>query len=325
MLRRVSLAMAALLWLAGAPPARADEEVVELQYVAPSGCPARDRVEAAIRARTPNVRLAAQARRVFAITIEAAADGFHGTLVVDRIADKELSAPRCDDLATALALVTALAIDPTASALARPTSPGTGGTGGAGEAVEAVEAGGPAEAGERAWSFEADLDGMVEAGVSPGALFAAVIEGRATVRRTYQLELAAIAGRDSTARDGAQAQFTWLAARLGGCRRWLPWSGSGRRGRWGMTAGACGNFEVGAVRARGEMIVNQRDLTRLWLAAGVHASAQVPLGSRIFGQLQLGASLPLVRDRYLFAPNVEVHETPSVTGWLVLGVGVRFP
>jgi len=310
MLRRVRLAIAALLWLAGAPPARADEEVVELQYVAPSGCPARERVEAAIRARTPNVRLAAQARRVFAITIEAAAEGFRGTLVVGRIADKELSAPRCDDLATALALVTALAIDPTATALPDPASPGAGGASPA------------SPAGARAWSFEADLDGMVAAGVSPDALFAAVIEGRAIVRRTYQLELAAIAGRDSTARDGAQAQFTWLAARLGGCRLWLPWRGGSR---WGMTVGACGHLEVGAVRARGEMIVNQRDLTRLWLAAGVHGSAQVPLGSRIFGQLQLGASLPLVRDRYLFAPNVEVHETPSVTGWVVLGVGVRFP
>jgi len=38
-----------------------------------------------------------------------------------------------------------------------------------------------------------------------------------------------------------------------------------------------------------------------------------------------GATLPIVRDRYLFAPNIEVHETPSVTGWLALGVGVRFP
>jgi hypothetical protein len=310
MLRCVSLAIAAVLWLAGAPCAHAEAEVVALQYAAPAGCPERAVVEAAIRARTPNVRLAAQARRVFAITIEAAPgaatgaatgaapDGFRGTLVVDRVADKELSAPRCDDLATALALVTALAIDPTASAPPRAAPPGAGSAGAPGE------------------GFEADLGGLAAAGVSPGALFAAVIEGRATVRRTYQLELAAIAGRASVAQDGAQAQFTWLATRLGGCRRWLG---------WGIAVSACGHLEIGAVRAGGEQIVNQRDLTRLWLAAGVHGSAQGPLGSRIFGQLQLGASLPFVRDRYLFAPNVEVHQTPSVTGWLVLGVGVRFP
>jgi len=294
--------MVALCWLAGAPPVRADEEVVELRYVAPEGCPAREVVEAAIRARTPNVRLAAQARRVFAITIEATNeatnDGFRGTLVVDRVADKELSAPRCDDLATALALVTALAIDPTASALPRTPPPPAGAVG------------------VRAWSLDAGIGGMVEAGVSPEAMFAGVVEARARLRRRYQLGLAAIAGRDSTARDGAKAQLTWLATRLGACRLWL---------RWGITAGACGQLEVGAVRASGERIVNQRDLWRLWLAAGVHGSAQISLGPRIFGQLQVGASLPFVRDRYLFAPNVEIHDTPSVTGWLILGVGVQFP
>lgn len=307
MLRWVWLATVALWWLAGARPVRADEEVVELRYAAPEGCPARDVVEAAIRARTPNVRLAAPARRVFAITIEATSDGFRGTLVVDRVADKELSAERCEDLATALALVTALAIDPTASVLPRrpPPPPGPPGSG--------------------AWAFETDVGGMVEAGVSPGALFAGVVEARARLDRSYQLEIAAIAGRDSTARDGAQARFTWLAARLGACRSWGPWGRWGRWGRWGVTAGACGHLEVGAVRASAEMIVNQRDVTRLWLAAGAHGSAQVPLGPRSFGQLQLGASLPFIRDRYLFAPGVDLHETPSVTGWVALGIGVRFP
>ena len=42
-------------------------------------------------------------------------------------------------------------------------------------------------------------------------------------------------------------------------------------------------------------------------------------------QAQIGASLPLVRDRYLFAPDVELHQTPAVTGWLVVGAGLRFP
>ena len=79
------------------------------------------------------------------------------------------------------------------------------------------------------------------------------------------------------------------------------------------------------MRASGADIVNGRDLTRLWLAAGGHLRARVPLGARAFAQLQLGASAPFVRDRYLFAPNVTVHETAAVTGWLSVGVGLRFP
>jgi hypothetical protein len=278
-------------------PVRADPEVVELRYDAPPACPSRAAFETEILERTSNVQLGAPARRVFSVAIEPTADGFHGVLVVDDVADKQLASPRCEDLTSALALVTALAIDPTASVLPRrgPLTP--------------VH---PASA----WALEIDLDAMVEAGVGPGALFGAALEARTILHNAYSFELAAIAGRDSSEQDGAEARFTWLAARPGACVRGLV-------GR--VAVDACSHIEVGAVRANGAMIINQRDLTRLWLAAGLHGNARVALGSRGFGLLQVGTSLPLVRDRYLFAPNEAIHETPGLTGWLVVGVGIRFP
>lgn len=322
-----------LLVMAAGSAARADQEVVELRYSAPPGCPSRAAFEAEILERTQRVRFAAEhspeqppargsgstagdprnpicrgctgsgpsaapARRVFAVTVETTADGFRGTLAVDRTSDKELAAPRCEDLTTALALVTALAIDPTATLTPRARPPR------------------PEPPRRRAWQLELDADAMVETGAGPGALLAAAIEARASWRDGYAIELAAIAGRDSIARDDAEAQFTWLAARPAACRS-SPVQD--------VTVDVCGHVEIGAVRAHGEMIVNQRDLTRLWLAAGLHATARLAFGSRGFGLLQLGASLPLVRDHYLFAPDVDIHDTPSVTGWLVVGVGVRFP
>jgi hypothetical protein len=303
MLRRVSRAVAVLALLAGTRGARADEEVVELRYHAPAECPARSELEAAILERTPNVRLAAPARRVFAITIEATGDGFRGALVVDRSADKELAATRCDDLAAALALVTALAIDPTATARFAPIAPPGSIAPSAPPPRRLVS------------SLELDAGAMIAVGVGPEAMFAAVIEARASVRDAYQLELAVIAGRDTAALDGARARFSWLASRGGGCRR-----GSLR----GFDIDGCAHLSIGAVRASGEQIINQRDLTRLWLAAGLHGGAQHPLGRRGFGLLQVGVSLPLVRDRYLFAPNVTIHETPVATGWVVVGIGMRF-
>jgi hypothetical protein len=292
MVRRAWLVIAGL---AIAAPAVADPEIVELRYAAPAGCPARGVVEAAIRERTPNVTIGAPARRVFAITIGAVPDGFRGTLVVDDVADKELSAQRCDDLATALALVTALAIDPTATLEPRPAP--------------------PPPTRPPAWSYDADVGGLVETGVGPEVLWAGVVEGRARWHRHVQVALAAILGRDSAAQDGGTARFTWLAARPAVCRLWEVGP---------VTLGGCGHVEVGAVRAAGDMIVNQRDLTRLWLAAGGYATAAYPLSRSIFGQLQVGAAAPLVRDRYLFAPNVAIHETPSVTAWLGVGLGVAF-
>src|SRR5262245_22102344 len=92
-----------------------EHERVELRYTAPGECPTRDAVVALVRERTPAVEVATGAPRVFAITITASADGFAGSLVVDGSADKQLTATRCDDLVSALALVTALAIDPLAS------------------------------------------------------------------------------------------------------------------------------------------------------------------------------------------------------------------
>jgi hypothetical protein len=279
-------------------PVRADPEVVELRYAAPSACPSRAAFETEILERTNNVQLGAPARRVFSVAIEPTADGFHGLLVVDDVADKELASPRCEDLTSALALVTALAIDPTASVLPR-RAPLP-----------------PERPDSRTWAIEIDLDAMVEAGVGPGALLGAALEARTILHNSYSFELAAIAGRDSSERDGAEARFTWLAARPGACVLGLI-------GR--VAIDACGHAEVGAVRANGAMIINQRDLTRLWLAAGLHGNARVPFGSRGFGLLQVGTSLPLVRDRYIFAPNVAIHETPGLTGWLVVGVGMRFP
>lgn len=285
--------LAAAIALAAGSPARAEQETVELRYAAPAECPSRAAFEAAILERAPNVRLAAPAQRVFAITIETTADGFRGALVVDRVADKELAAPSCVDLTSALALVTALAIDPSAGPQLVP-------------AIRVVR---------RMHMLEADLDAMIEAGVGPGALFAGALEVRWGPSRLYALELAAIAGRDSVTHDGAEARFTWLAARPAACVL-------GAAGR--VALDACGHVELGAVLAAGAMIINQRDRTRLWLTAGLHGNARYPLGAHGFGLLQLGASVPLVRDRYLFAPNVTVHATPGVTAWLVLGVGLRF-
>lgn len=286
---RVWLAIAALSAIPRV--ASAEPERVELRYTAPAGCPARAVVEASIRERTPNVVIGAPAQRTFAITIAVIPDGFRGTLVVDDVSDKELSAQRCADLATALALVTALAIDPSAT-LEPPRAPRA----------------------PRPWSYAVDLGGMLESGVSADAMWAGVLEGRARWHH-LQLEVAAIVGRDTARERGAEARFTWLAARPAACRV---------SDVAGVTLGGCAHLEVGAVRADGDMIVNERNLTRLWLAAGAHARASYPLSNRLYGQLQLGLSLPLVRDRYLFAPNVAIHATPSVTGWLGVGIGVSF-
>ncbi len=273
---------------------------VELRYTAPAECPGRSAVEAAIRERMPSVAFASGAPRVFAITITTTLDGFSGTLVAAEGSDKRLAAHSCDDLVSALALVTAIAIDPSAAIAPAPPPP-------------APHPAPPPPPAPSPWAYDAAVGATVDSGITPDALFALALDGRARWHR-YAGELGLLLGRDSTSQQDATATFTWLAARPSGC--WLALEAP-------VEVAACGHVEVGLVRAGGGMIVNQRDLTRLWLAAGAHATARYPLTARIFGQLQLGASLPFVRDRYIFAPNVQIHETAAITGWLAIGVGMQ--
>src|SRR5207249_4159958 len=140
-----------------------------------------------------------------------------------------------------------------------------------------------------------------------------VIELRVT-RRRLELALAGLAGHDRATLDMGRASFWWLAARAAACARW---QGS-------VELAACGHAELGAVRAAGEDVVQGRALTRLWLAGGAHGELRWPIGA-VWGQIEAGASVPFLRDRYLFVPAVTIHETAPITGWICVGVGVRFP
>jgi len=297
MLGRPWLWIAAAAVVSAARPAHAETELVELRYDAPASCPTRGEIEAAIRARTASVRFGVPGQRVLAIAISASGDGYRGTLAIDaaaNAAEKQLSAERCDDLASAFALVAALAIDPAAAAAPQPRAPTA-----------------------TRWQLDAALAGMVDMGTGPVAMLGAILVAGADWRDAYRLELGAVVGRDAKTEESGQASFTWLALRPAACRRW--------RGRRRSVAGlGCGHAEVGVVRASGADIVNQRERTRLWLAAGAHGAAELALSSRMFAQLQLGLSVPLLRTRYLFAPAVAIHETPAVTGWMGLGVGMQF-
>ena len=283
--------------------AHAEVDVVKLDYAAPDGCPDRDAFVAQIVERTPAVRFEATAPRTFAVEIVATADGFAGTLVVDSTADKRLGAARCDDLASALALVTALAIDPTIDPTITPAP----------KPPLPVTIREPARAPAARWRPDVTAGALVDTGVTPDPVLAGVVQWRASWPR-LAVETSFIGGRDTTMHEGSKATFTWLAVQPAAClvmRRTVELAG-------------CGHVELGLVRAAGQEIVNGRALNRLWWSAGVHGDARWPARSRGFVQLQLGLSVPLTRDRYRFNPGVVVHETSVVTGWLGLGVGVRF-
>jgi hypothetical protein len=297
-------AIAVLVALVASSVASADTaERVTLTYAAPEGCPSRDELEAAVRARMPLVQFVAAGHRTFAITIAQRSDDFDGTLAVadDPASARELSAHRCDDLVGALALITALAIDPTS-----------------GTTAAEVRAPRPPETPEPPtppWQAEADAIAGVAFGVGADAMPALRVEGRVVPRPYLALALAAIVGYDRATFDMGAAQFVWMVARPAAC--WRPLRGQ-------LELDACAHIEAGAVRASGENIVLGQSITRAWIAAGVHLDALWRLSPLFYVQLEVAASAPFQRDRYLFQPATTIYETPALTGWVGVGGGLHF-
>ena len=303
------VAIGALVALALPSPAHAENsEAVAVTYAAPAGCPSLADLEAAVRDRTPLVRFADHAHRTFAISIEQRDDDFVGTLAVadDPASARELTAHRCDDLVGALALITALAIDPTSGtpSAGRPT---------AGETHAARPA--PAAPPAPPWSVEADAVAGVAFGVSADAMPALAIEGRVEPRPSLAFALAGLVGYDRTTLAMGAAQFVWLAARPSAC--WLPLHGN-------LELDACGHVEAGALRASGEDIAPGQSITRAWLAAGVHADARWRVSPMVYLLVQAAVSAPFQRDRFLFQPQTTIYETPAVTGWVGVGGCLHF-
>lgn len=95
---------------------------MRIEYVAPATCPDEARVLEEIRARTPHLRLAAEGEpaRSLRVRIDAAAASFHGSLTITEPGGssmrRELDGPTCDAVVSALALVSALTVDPLALA-----------------------------------------------------------------------------------------------------------------------------------------------------------------------------------------------------------------
>jgi hypothetical protein len=124
-----------------AVPARADVEGIRLAYSAYAGCPDEDRFLQGVTARTEKIRRAAEgaAARTFVVAVTRETRTIRGVLSITgldgAVSRREVTGDSCDEVVSALALITALAVDPlaaTAPELAPPvteppSSPAAGG------------------------------------------------------------------------------------------------------------------------------------------------------------------------------------------------------
>jgi len=113
------------------------------------------------------------------------------------------------------------------------------------------------------------------------------------------------------------ARFVRVIGRVGGCPfRWELAPGLGVR--------PCGVFEAGVLRGRGVDVADHRAESATWLAPGLMLRTEACLSRHFFLTLDGTGTIPLAHDRFLFSPDAEIFTIPTVAYALSLSLGASF-
>jgi hypothetical protein len=333
---RIVVALALLTSLARSAGAEESPTRIRVSYQAPPECPAQSAFTSQLVARTNRVRPDEAAGRQASVTIARAEAGFAGRLELSddegRSSTRDVAGDTCEEVVAALALVTALALDPEASTAPLPST----GVMPATEPETAPPAPAPASPSPApapavlpllppsapspsppTWHFAFGGDAAVRTGVTPHDVL--------TLAAFVELELAGSAFRASFERserdtldvDAATAAFRWTGGAIEACE--LQLSGSG------FSASPCLRAEAGVLVGQGEGIVPAREERRAWVAVGATVRAEWLFLDPAFLDLGLGVTFPLIRDRFFFQPDTTVYRPPAAGLVARAGLGVRFP
>ena len=317
-------AAVALLGLTLSAPGRAESEDVILEYRAFAGCPDRAHFEAEVQALSARVHFvdSAPGARRFRVRLSRDAKGVQGTLSITSSSgdsERQVSGKTCSEVSSALALATAIAVDP--SVLGEPSAP-----------PEKPKPSPPTpkpkpptpiapppeiDRGPEREVSEADhvligVGGGVERAIVPG------VAPRFSLRLGWQpagrwAPLLFVEGGYLPPVTTDFAEFSDLfAVRSGASLRLLdaaPWS-----------AGPELAFEIGNVKAAGNpAIVSNPRVERMLSTAGIlGAFLRFGVTRAVVFELSGGAVVPFVRREYSYRPRspvaepVVVHSTPPV-------------
>ena len=303
-----------------------------------AGCPSREAIEQALRARdltfhTPPPGAPATELR---IEVRPAGERLLGSLDLLLLdgnhTQRELHGATCEEVTRSLSLVAALALAPLHAAPASPPpapTPPTPPTPPASTPVPRTTTPPRPPAGPTPppsppsppsppgpWSAGVEVGAMSGLGprLSPGV-------GLWIQRNLGPLHLRLGAGYwpHGTAEAGPfRARFTASLVDLVGClARPL-----GRE----LEGAACGGLHAGVLEAQGQQIDEPRAEQRPWLAPRVGGRLRWSPETGGLVELNMGVTAPIFRDSFLFEnPSVQIHRPPAVGFWGSVGGGFTFP
>jgi hypothetical protein len=318
--------VAAALCSAQLASAQPPAQPFRLDYSEAPGCAAREEFYWQLQARTHRLRRAHPGEQALMLTVRLSVSGDQVDGLVElrepdgRATVRRVSGETCSEVVAALALVTAVMVDP--EALTEPVIRKA-----SGRHIEPVPSAPPAPPPEpRPWRFGLLGGASLQTAAAPEPLL--VYGGEIEILPAAGwlpepvLALSLHRGRSDRiqARRG-QAEFAWTSGRLSACpTRWPARSPAAFR--------PCLSLDVGALRGTGFEVQNAASRGALWLAPGGVIRWELLVGDWLVMVADGGALIPLVRTRFYFGPSADkstVYRIP-VAG-LTAGVraGVRFP
>lgn len=311
--------------------AGAEEQVpVALDYTAPPACPSAEQFLAEVAARTSVARPAKpnESATTLTVSIQEVAGGNRGSLRLDSpdgsSSARQVAAADCEQVVSALALMTALAVDPDASTapippvVAPPVKPPVAPPPPVPPRVEKKAQ--PVVQRPTSTKWRARIGVALEAlgGVAPDPLLAVrpLIEiDRESASASSSLRLTAGWGRETV---GQTAEFTLLDARVEGCPFRVRPSRTVR-------ISPCLAFDVGRLEAAGVSLKPAETVHRPWVAPGAVARLEWHIVNALVVEVGGELFVPLERDRFFVDQDTTLHRTPSVAGGAEAAVSASFP
>jgi hypothetical protein len=345
---RVALAVAAGLALPRV--GRAEPESVHIDYAAPAGCSTAAAFLRSLRARTSRFRQAApdEPARRFRVRVAASEPAFAGTLEIRGLdgstAVRRVDATICEEVANALALMTALAIDPDAvtstpdAATDSPAGPGD-------EALaepdvdpattrllrtsSAVLPRTPPPAPQmpsEPWRWSAGLHGHMTFHLTPSLGYGGdvFVDAEAPPSSTLgpSLRLGVFLNQgDVDLATGGTARFQWAAAAVEGCpvRLSVP--------SWRFALHPCLGLRLGVLHGEGRGISDPRQAWSLWSAAEPVLRLRIAATEQFIVEAQGQLMLPFTRTEFEiqhdFIPQA-VYSVPRIGAAAGIGAAYRF-
>jgi len=331
----------ALVWLAGAcfaPAAQAAPpgQPFRLEYWAHGQCP--DAIEFArqIQTRAPRLRPAERDEPALGFYAELDARGGSATgRLTARSPDgrevkREVRGATCDDVVTALALIAALAVDPSQPVEAPPANesgvrrkaPRTPDEPMDEPIFDPLSEPIVKDPAER-WTFGIGGGLGFDSSIAPNpgsglsVVFEAEAPGGSAARPFYSLSAnrAAAASPETSAGNAA---FTWLAFRLTGCPlRWPE--------QTPLFLRPCGFLDAGVLEGSVSLDTRSSDVTRPWFALGVFGRIEALVGEVVSFQLDGGVTVPLRHDEFRAGSSDNVaFQVPSAGILGRIGLSYRF-